>query len=340
MSSSNPTMKTAVFIEKNPVTQKLRDVSLELTAKAHTLMAPFQGEVVGVYVGDELPSDSELLFQYGMNRLKHTIRPEYKHLHSIAYKNVIEAMIRDEEPEIVLFGATHTGRDVAPLISSSLVTGLTADCTQLYIDDYKSNGKILYQVRPAFGGNILATIITPEHKPAMATVREGVMRIPENKIQNPVKTEIFDAPFDSRWIMSQFMDVVAKERKVNFNSSNIIVAGGAGVGSKENFKLLFGLADALGAEVGASRAAVDFGFADKARQIGQTGAVVRPKLYIACGISGSIQHRAGMDESNKIIAINTDKDAPIFGIAHLGIVEDMKMVIPMMIKYLKEESSC
>lgn len=330
-------MKTVVFIEKNPVTDKLRDVSVELSARAHSLMSPFKGEVVGAFVGDELPSDSQLLFQYGLDRLIYNCRPQYKNLHSIAYKNVIEAMIKKENPDFVLFGATHTGRDVAPLVSSSLVTGLTADCTQLYIDEYKDRGNILYQVRPAFGGNILATIITPEHRPAMATVREGVMRLPEKRTGNPVKTEIFAMDTREQWLKNQFLQVVPKHRKVNLGSSNIIVAGGAGVGSKENFKLLYDLADALGGEVGASRAAVDYGFADKARQIGQTGAVVRPKLYIAIGISGSIQHRAGMAESNKIIAINSDPEAPIFGIAHLGIVEDFKMVIPMMLKYLKEE---
>jgi electron transfer flavoprotein alpha subunit len=331
-------MKTVVFIEKNPVTNKLRDVSLELSAKAYSLMQPYNGEVVGVFVGDQLPEDSDLLFQYGLNRLVYTLKDELKHLHSIAYKNAIEAMIKKEAPQFVLFGATHTGRDIAPLISSSLVTGLTADCTQLYIDDYKDNGKILYQMRPAFGGNILATIITPNHTPTMATVREGVMRLPEKKVNHQVITESFDFDFDTLWIKNQFLKVVPKKRKVNFKSSNIIVAGGAGVGSKENFKLLYHLADALGGEVGASRAAVDYGYCDKARQIGQTGAVVRPKLYIACGISGSIQHRAGMAEANKIIAINSDPEAPIFGIAHLGIVEDLRTVIPMMVKYLKEES--
>jgi len=331
-------VKTVVFIEKNPVTLKLRDVSLELAAKAYTLMKPFLGEVVGIFVGDSLPEDSDLLFAYGLNRLVYTQRDELKYLHSIAYKNILEAMIKQEKPDIVLFGATHTGRDIAPLISSSLVTGLTADCTQLYIDDYKDKGKILYQVRPAFGGNILATIITPDHSPMMATVREGVMRIPEQKVDNPVKTEAFASAFTPAWIKNEFLKVVPKERKVNFKSSNIIVAGGAGVGSKENFRLLYQLADALGGEVGASRAAVDYGYCDKDRQIGQTGAVVRPKLYIACGIAGSIQHRAGMAESNKIIAINNDPEAPIFGVAHLGIVEDLRVVIPMMVKYLKEES--
>ncbi len=314
-------MKTVVFIEKNPVTNKLRDVSLELGAKAHALMKPFQGEVVGIFVGDSLPEDTDLLFAYGLNRLVYTLRDELKYLHSIAYKNILEAMIKQEKPDIVLFGATHTGRDIAPLISSSLVTGLTADCTQLQIDDYKDKGKILYQVRPAFGGNILATIITPDHSPMMATVREGVMRIPEQRVDNPVKTEVFTPVFDPSWIKNEFLKVVPKERKVNFKSSNIIVAGGAGVGSKENFRLLYQLADALGGEVGASRAAVDYGYCDKDRQdwsnrsrrSSQTLYRLRYcRFHSAPRRYGRIQY--------KIIAINSDPEAPIFGVAHLGIV--------------------
>jgi len=330
-------MKCVVFIEKNPVTNKLRSVSLELTYKAYSLMKPYEGEVVGVFVGNTLPEDNDVLFKYGMDRVVYYLRDELDHLHSIAYKNIIESMIKSESPDIVLFGATHTGRDVAPLITSSLATGLTADCTQLYIDEYKDKGKILYQMRPAFGGNILATIITPEDRPMMATVREGVMKLPEESVDKPVKKEEFSIKFSKKWLKSEFLSVIAKETKVNLGAYDIIVAGGAGVGSKENFKKIHNLADALGGTVAASRAAVDFGFTSKERQVGQTGSVVRPKLYIACGISGSIQHRAGMEESNKIIAINKDPDAPIFGVAHMGIVGDLNEVIPMMIKYLKEE---
>ncbi len=331
-------MKTAVFIEKNPVTNRLRDVSMELTWKARSLMQDHKGDVVGLFVGDQLPEDIDRLFGYGMDRLVRLEDNRLEHLHSIAFKHVIKAMIQQETPDFVLFGATHTGRDIAPLVASSLGTGLTADCTQLYVDDHKDNGKILYQVRPAFGGNILATIVTPEHRPIMATVREGVMRLPESTVDR--KAEMADFAFELKddWFRNEFVSTVPKQSKVNFQAKNIIVAGGAGVGSRDNFNLVFDLAHALGAEVGASRAAVDFGFADKDRQIGQTGAVVRPKLYIACGISGSVQHRAGMEESSKIVAINSDPDAPIFKIAHMGIVGDLRDVIPMMIKYLKEES--
>jgi electron transfer flavoprotein alpha subunit len=330
-------MKTAVFIEKNPVTNKLRDVSIELAWKAYSLMEPFKGEVIGLFTGDSLPSDTELLFKYGVDKIVYYQKEELKHLHSIAYKNIICEMIKSENPDYVLFGATHTGRDIAPLVASNLHTGLTADCTQLYIDDYKDKGKKLFQMRPAFGGNILATIITPDHSPIMATVREGVMKLPEQGVNKPKNIQKFNINFKDEWVISKFLSVKPKAEKINLNKYDVIVAGGAGVGSKENFKHIFDLAHALSGEVGASRAAVDFGFTDKSRQIGQTGSVVRPKLYIACGISGSIQHRAGMEESSKIIAINTDPEAPIFSIAHVGIVGDLKEVIPTLIKYLKEE---
>ena len=334
-------MKTIIFIEKNPISQKTRFISLELAYKAYSMMKPFNGEVVGVFCGDELPEDSDELFQYGLNRLIFYTNDKLKHLQSTAYKNIIEKMIKSEEPDIVLYGATHTGRDIAPLIASSLQTGLTADCTQLFIDDLvyrnEDKGKSLFQVRPAFGGNILATIVTPDNRPMMASVREGVMPLPEHKLEHPVKLEKFDADFLEEWVRNEFLTIIPKEKKVDFNSANIVVAGGAGVGSIENFQMLHKLAEALGGEVGASRAAVDFGFAESDRQIGQTGTVVRPKLYIACGISGQIQHRAGMEESKKIIAINKDPDAPIFGIAHKGIVSDLNEIIPVMIHYLKEE---
>lgn len=331
-------MKTIVYIEKNPLTRKLRNVSLELAYKAYSLMKPFNGEVIGIFVGDELPTDTDELFKYGINRIIYYNNPKLAGIQSIAYKNILEQMIKAEEPDIVLFGATHNGRDIAPLIASSLKAGLTADCTQLYIDDYKDKGKILYQMRPAFGGNILATIITPDDRPMMATAREGVMLLPEKKLDHSVKLEKFNADFKDEWVLNEFLDVIPKHRKVDFSVANIVVSGGAGVGSKENFDLIHQLAHALKGVVGASRAAVDFGFIEKDHQVGQTGSVVRPKLYIACGISGQIQHRAGMEESKKIIAINKDPDAPIFGVAHCGIAGDLHEVIPVMLHYLKEEA--
>lgn len=330
-------MKTAVFVEKNPVTNTLRDVSIELAWKAHSLMEPYNGEVIGLFTGNSLPKDVNSLFKYGVDKIIHFQNNELEHLHSIAYKNIISEMIKSEKPDYVLFGATHTGRDIAPLVASTLGTGLTADCTGLYIDDYKDKGKKMFQMRPAFGGNILATIITPDHSPIMATVREGVMKLPDSGVDKPENFVDFQMEFDANWIVSEFISVKPKSEKINLSKYEVIVAGGAGVGSKEDFNHIINLAHALNGEVAASRAAVDFGFTDKSRQVGQTGSVVRPKLYIACGISGSIQHRAGMEESSKIIAINTDPEAPIFGIAHIGIVGDLKEVIPTMIKYLREE---
>ncbi len=334
-------MKTLVYIEKNPVTNKCRFVSLELAYKAFTMMEEFKGEVIGVFVGDSLPEDADKLFQNGLDKLIYYTNENLKNLQSFAYKNIIEQIIKQEKPDIVLFGATHNGRDIAPLIASSLKTGLTADCTQLFIDDLEyrkeDKGKSLFQVRPAFGGNILATIVTPDHRPMMATVREGVMPLPEEKLNKKGIMQEADVDFTDEWIKNEFLSIVPKKSAVNFDSKDVVIAGGAGVGSKENFDMLHKLAALLDAEVGASRAAVDFGYTEKARQIGQTGSVVRPKLYIAAGISGQIQHRAGMEDSMKIIAINKDPNAPIFNISHKGIVGDVKDVIPKMIQMLREE---
>jgi len=330
-------MKTVVYIEKNPINNKAREVSLELTAKAYSLMEPLDGEVVGAFIGEGLPNNSEELFTYGMDRLIHLTDERLDNLQSAVYKNIICEMIKEEDPDIVLYGATHNGRDVAPLVASKLQTGLTADCTQLKVDDYRDKGKILYQIRPAFGGNIIATIVTPEDRPMMATVREGVMPLPADPPEKSMEVEKFNETIEEDLLLNEFIDVVKKDDTVNLNKADIVVSGGAGVGSEEDFKLIHDLADALGGDVGASRAAVDFGYVDEKRQVGQTGTVVRPKLYIACGISGQVQHRAGMEDAKKILAINTDPDAPIFDIAHKGVVGDLKEVIPTMLHYLKEE---
>ena len=247
-----------------------------------------------------------------------------------------------DRPYIFLIGATKTGRDLAPRVASALKAGLTADCTDLKMGPYTDNKtsktyeKLLYQIRPAFGGNIIATIINPENHPQMATVREGVM-----KMKTPDKNHKFNhvsvpVNFKDVELLLKVIDKVIKEKKVNLIGANIIVAGGMGVGSKENFQKLEELAKVLGAEVGASRAAVDQGWIGKEHQVGQTGVTVRPKLYIACGISGSIQHKAGMDQTLKIIAINNDPEAPIFKFAHIKIVGELGTVLPMMIEAYKK----
>jgi electron transfer flavoprotein alpha subunit len=251
--------------------------------------------------------------------------------------------IREYKPQIVLYGATTEGRDLAPRVASNLKVGLTADCTDLQIGDHsqKSAQKdteykdILYQIRPAFGGNIIAPIVSPEKKPQLATVREGVMRMAKPDTSRKAETVKMKFPLVADDFPSEIIDRVMEAKTVNLKGAQIIVSGGMGVGSKENFALIRELAQTLGAEVGASRAAVDQGFIGKEHQVGQTGTTVRPKLYIACGISGAIQHRAGMDGSARIIAINSDPEAPIFSVAHYGIVGDLNEVIPKMIKAYK-----
>jgi electron transfer flavoprotein alpha subunit len=265
---------------------------------------------------------------------------------TLPHRAVSTGLFEEEKPQVALLGATTFGRDLGPRVSSALQSGLTADCTSLEIGDHtdKKAGKtykdLLYQIRPAFGGNIVATIINPDCRPQMATVREGVM-----------KKEIFDKNHKgklnkldvSKYLKPEDLVVNVLERhmeksKVNIKNSSIIVSGGYGMGSKENFDMLYELADVIGAEVGASRAAVDAGFAEHERQIGQTGVTVRPKLYIACGISGQIQHVAGMEDSSMIIAINSDPNAPINKIADYVITGDVAEIIPKMIKYYKQNT--
>jgi electron transfer flavoprotein alpha subunit len=250
-------------------------------------------------------------------------------------------LVKECAPQIFIFGATHMGRDLAPAVASALRSGLTADCTDLQIGDYTDNRTketftdILQQIRPAFGGNIIATIVNPRNWPQMATVREGVMKPLERQVGRTGEIVRHGAKLEGVEIPVEVLEIVRKVSSVNLKGSRIIVAGGAGVGSKENFKLLHELAAVLGGAVGASRAAVDLGYVEHERQIGQTGVTVRPALFISCGISGAVQHLAGMQDSAKIIAINTDKDAPIFKVAHYGIVGDLNVVIPKMIKAIK-----
>ncbi|GAB1475127.1 electron transfer flavoprotein subunit alpha/FixB family protein [Bacteroidota bacterium] len=251
-----------------------------------------------------------------------------------------------EKPQIALFGATSVGRDLAPRVSSALSSGLTADCTSLEIGDHKENktGKeyknLLYQIRPAFGGNIIATIINPDCRPQMATVREGVMKKEplDKALKGVVKKIDLSSSLKDEDFVVEIIERHIEERKIDIKGSSIIISGGFGVGSKENFNLLYELASVLGAEVGASRAAVDAGYAEHARQIGQTGITVRPKLYIAVGISGQIQHTAGMDQSAMIISINNDPNAPIHQIADYAIIGDLNDIIPKMIKSYKLNS--
>jgi electron transfer flavoprotein alpha subunit len=294
-----------------------------------------------VLPGSGVAELAKKLIAHGADTVYTADHPRLAHYQTAPYAKVLTSLVEKHRPQIVIVGATAIGRDLAPRVASALRCGLTADCTDLDISDVADpkagveHKNLLLQIRPAFGGNIIATIVNYDQWPQMATVREGVMplRPCENGRAGRVveeKVEIDDASMALRLIQRHI-----EPRRVNLKGARVIVAGGGGLGSKENFKLLYELAGAIGGAVGASRAAVDGGYIGKEHQIGQTGTTVRPALYIAVGISGAVQHRAGMEESAKIIAINTDRDAPIFSVAHYGVVGDYKQVIPMMIKAIK-----
>jgi len=323
---------------------RVAEVSLELLSKARELAAALGGRVGALLLGDSVEPLAQTLFEYGCDDVYLAEHPALAHYTTLPYAHVITQLVRQEGPEIALFGATTTGRDLAPRVASELRVGLTADCTDLRIGPYtdtvrgKSYEKVLYQIRPAFGGNIIATIVNPETRPQMASVREGVMKMAAPRRGRTGNLVRVAPELPAELLVVELIDTFREEKKVNLKAANIIVSGGAGVGSRENFRLIRQLAHVLGAEVGASRAAVDAGFIDKAHQVGQTGTTVRPKLYIACGISGAVQHRAGMQESGKIVAINIDPDAPIFEVAHYGIVGDLNEVIPMLIQAYKENT--
>ena len=318
---------------------KVAEVSLELVTKARELARELGDARVGAFLlGSGVGQLAQTLFEYGCNDVYLAEHPALAHYTTLAYAETISSIIREGAPDIVLFGATTTGRDLAPRVASELKVGLTADCTELKIGPHSDGAKgkvyekLLHQIRPAFGGNIIATIVTPEHRPQMATVREGVMRLGRPEPGRKGTLSVVKPVLSPSALAVELLEHAAAEKRVNLKGANVIVSGGAGVGGAENFKLIRELARVLGGEVGASRAAVDAGYIDKAHQVGQTGTTVRPKLYIACGISGAVQHRAGMQESVKIVAINSDPSAPIFGVAHYGIVGDLNEVIPTLIE--------
>ncbi|MDE5685287.1 MAG: electron transfer flavoprotein subunit alpha/FixB family protein [Paramuribaculum sp.] len=324
----------------------IADVSLELLTKGRQLASKLGVKLEALVIGDKLEGIENQLFPYGVDTVYKVEDSRLFPYTSNPHSAILINLFREIKPQICLMGATCIGRDLGPRVSSCLHSGLTADCTSLEIGDHKDpkTGKeysdLLYQIRPAFGGNIVATIVNPDCRPQMATVREGVM-----------KKEIFDPEYKGEVInleaskyvnpedfVVEIIDRHIEKSKVNIKGAPIVVAGGYGMGSRENFDLLYQLAETLGGEVGASRAAVDAGFCDHDRQIGQTGVTVRPKLYIACGISGQIQHIAGMQESSIILSINNDPEAPINTIADFVITGNAEDVIPKLIKYYKKNS--
>lgn len=325
---------------------KVADVSLELLTKGRQLADRLGVDLEALAIGDKLDGVDSQVFPFGVDRLYKVEDKRLSPYTSNPHSSVLINLFREIKPQICLMGATCVGRDLGPRVSSALHSGLTADCTSLEIGDHKDPKTgteykdLLYQIRPAFGGNIVATIVNPECRPQMATVRQGVMKKEvkdENYKGEVVKLDPAKYVSDTDFVV-EIIDRQLEKSKVNLTASPIIVAGGYGVGSKENFQLLHELADVLGAEVGASRAAVDAGFTDHDRQIGQTGVTVRPKLYIACGISGQIQHIAGMQDSAIIISVNNDPEAPINTIADYVITGNLEEVLPKLIKYYKKNS--
>ncbi len=322
------------------------DVSLELLTKGRKLADDLKCELEAIVIGTDLKGVEKQIMPYGVDKVWIADDKRLYPYTTLPHTSIIVKLFGEEKPQIALMGATSIGRDLGPRVSSALHSGLTADCTSLVIGDHedKKNKKdykdLLYQIRPAFGGNIVATIINPDCRPQMATVREGVMKKEVRSDAYKGKVNKLDV---EKYVGAEDFIVKVIERhmeksKVNIKNAGIIVAGGYGVGSKANFNLLTELAEVIGGEVGASRAAVDAGYASHERQIGQTGVTVRPKLYIACGISGQIQHTAGMEESAMVIAINTDKSAPINNFADYVITGDIATVVPKMIKQYKENT--
>jgi electron transfer flavoprotein alpha subunit len=336
----------SVFVYCEIEDGQIAEVSQELLTKGRSLANELDCKLEAIAIGHQLDGIEKDIFPYGVDVLYIADDKRLSPYVTLPHTSIVVQLFEEQKPQIALMGASSIGRDLGPRVSSALHSGLTADCTSLVIGNHedKKQGKLyenlLYQIRPAFGGNIIATIINPDCRPQMATVREGVMK---KEILDPkykgklVKLDVAKYVNDVDFVV-EIIERHMEKSKVNIKGAGIIVAGGYGMGSKENFRLLYELAEVLGGEVGASRAAVDAGYTDHERQIGQTGITVRPKLYIACGISGQIQHRAGMEESAQIIAINTDPEAPINLVADYVINGDVSEIIPKMIKFYKKNT--
>ena len=339
--------KNNVFVYCEIEGTQVQEVSQELLTKGRKLANTLGVELHAVVVGTDIKGKLEdQILPYGVDKLFVFDAPELFPYTSVPHTDILVNLFKEEQPQICLMGATVIGRDLGPRVSSSLTSGLTADCTELEIGPYedKKNNKVyenlLYQIRPAFGGNIVATIVNPEHRPQMATVRSGVMQkaVYEGACRKEVVYPEVSKYVSPEAFVVKVLDHHVEAAKHNLKGAPIVVAGGYGMGCKENFDMLFQLAKVLHGEVGGSRAAVDAGWLDHDRQIGQTGVTVHPKVYIACGISGQIQHIAGMQDSGIIISINNDPDAPINRIADYVIVGTVEEVVPKLIKYYKQNS--
>ena len=318
-----------VFVFAQQVDNKLNGIALELVGKGKDLAKDLGTEVTAVLIGSDVMSLTKELAEYGADRIIVVDDPELKEYRTEPYAHALAEVIKKYKPEIMLVGATAIGRDLGPRVSARIHTGLTADCTQLEIQ--------LLMTRPAFGGNTIATIACPNFRPQMATVRPGVMQKAERVEGAQAVIEEFNPGFVPNNKYVEILDIVKAVSDVeDIMDAKILVSGGRGVGSAENFKLLDDLAEALGGTVSCSRAVVDAGWKSKDLQVGQTGKTVRPHVYFAIGISGAIQHLAGMEESDIIIAINKDETAPIFDVADYGIVGDLNKILPALTEKIKE----
>ena len=322
-----------VFVETDD-NGMAKNVGLELLTPGRDLAVKQGGQLVAVVIGSQVDAAVEAANVQGADKIIVVDGPEYGHYTTDAYQIAMCRLVEKYGPTTILIGATNNGRDLGPRISCRLQTGLTADCTALDIDE--ASGNVAW-TRPAFGGNLMATILCPDHRPQIGTVRPGVFKKGE---QTAPKAEIIreDIHVDAKDIRTQVLEIIKElgDEKVDLEGAEIIVSGGRGVGGPEGFDTIRLLADALGATVGASRAAVDSGWISHAHQVGQTGKTVGPKLYIACGISGAIQHLAGMSGSDVVVAINKDPEAPIFGVADYGVVGNLFEVIPVLAEEIKK----
>ena len=334
-----------VFVFAQQVANKLNGIELELVGKGKDLAKDLGTEVTAVLIGSDVMGLTKELAEYGADRIIVVDDPELKEYRTEPYAHALAEVIKKYKPEIMLVGATAIGRDLGPRVSARIHTGLTADCTQLEIGDFPINPipgreqlhNQLLMTRPAFGGNTIATIACPNFRPQMATVRPGVMQKAERVEGAQAVIEEFNPGFVPNNKYVEILDIVKAVSDVeDIMDAKILVSGGRGVGSAENFKLLDDLAEALGGTVSCSRAVVDAGWKSKDLQVGQTGKTVRPHVYFAIGISGAIQHLAGMEESDIIIAINKDETAPIFDVADYGIVGDLNKILPALTEKIKE----
>jgi len=334
-----------VFVFAQQVDNVISNIAYELIGKGKELAKDLGVEVTAVLVGSDVKGLADQLAEYGADKVVVVDDPELKEYRTEPYTHAIASVIKEFKPEIFLIGATAIGRDLGPRVCARIHTGLTADCTKLDIGDFPMNPvpgretkhNQLLMTRPAFGGNTIATIACPDFRPQMATVRPGVMqKAPKEAGKKAVVTE-FNPGFTKNNKYVDILEVVkAVSNTVDIMDAKILVSGGRGVGSPENFKILDDLAEAIGGTVSCSRAVVDAGWKPKDLQVGQTGKTVRPNVYFAIGISGAIQHLAGMEESDIIVAINKDESAPIFDVADYGVVGDLNKIVPMLTEKIKE----